>query len=416
MIFLAIRYLFERKRQTLLTLLGVFFGTMAYVSVSGFFLGFQGFIVEQLVNNLAQIHIQARQDYLTEHQLDESFYDKTFKHVFWVTPPSGVEGYIEVQNPQSWYERLRADPRVEAFSPLLMAPALFTLSKISVSANLIGCNPEQQAKVTSIADYMIDGKFTDIATGGNRMILGDELMKRLGVGINQTVLVSVGVHEAVPFKVIGRFMSGNRGADLQAYGALSDVQRVNRTPNIVNEIGVRLKDYSQAAAIATNWSKIAPERTESWDQQNANIFSVFKIQTTLRFAMILTVLIVAGFGMYNVLNMTVNQKRQDIAILHSMGYDTFDIVMLFFSQGLIIGICGSILGLICGYFLCLYLQTIPFMPVSQSNPSGHLHISLSLSIYVQAILWGNFSVSIASILPARAAGKLTPIEIIRSGG
>lgn len=399
-----------------MTLLGVFFGTMAYVSVSGFFLGFQGFIVEQLVNNQAQIHIQARQDYLTEHQLDEAFFGKLFGHIFWVSPPSGVEGYIEVQNPQSWYERLRADPRVEAFSPLLTAPALFTLSKISVSANLIGCNPEQQAKVTSIAAYMIDGKFTDIATGGNRVILGDELTKRLGAGMNQTVLVSVGTQPPVPFKVIGRFKTGNRGADLQAYGAISDVQRVNRTPNIVNEIGVRLKDYSQAAAIATNWSKIAPERTESWDQQNANIFSVFRIQTSLRFAMILTVLIVAGFGMYNVLNMTVNQKRQDIAILHSMGYDTFDIVMLFFSQGLIIGVCGSVMGLVCGYFLCLYLQTIPFMPVSQSNPSGHLHISLSFSIYLQAMILGNFSVSIASILPARAAGKLTPIEIIRSGG
>lgn len=416
MIFLAIRYLLERKRQTLLTLLGVFFGTMAYVSVSGFFLGFQGFIVEQLVNNQAQIHIQARQDYLTDHQLDNAFYNKLFKHVFWVVPPSGVQGYIEVQNPQSWYVRLRADPRVESFSPLLTAPALFTLSKISVSAVLIGCSPIQQARVTSIADYMIEGKFSDIAIGGNRVILGDELAKRLGAGINQTVLVSVGTYDAVPFKVIGRFRTGNRGADLQAYGAISDVQRVNRTPNIVNEIGVRLKDYSQAAAIATNWSKIAPERTEIWDQQNANIFSVFRIQTSLRFAMILTVLIVAGFGMYNILNMTVNQKRQDIAILHSMGYDTFDIVLLFFSQGLIIGVCGSVLGLICGYFLCLYLQTIPFMPATQSNPSGHLHISLSLSIYIQAMILGNFSVSIASILPARAAGKLTPIEIIRSGG
>ncbi len=416
MIFLAIRYLLERKRQTLLTLLGVFFGTMAYVSVSGFFLGFQKFMVEQLVNNAAQIHIQARQDYLETHQLDESFFPHLFKHVFWVTPPSGVLGYIEIQNPQSWYERLRADPRVEAFSPLMMAPALFTLSKISVSANLIGCNPVQQAKVTSITDYMVEGKFSDIATGGNRLILGDELMKRLGAGINQTVLVSVGTNVAVPFKVIGRFLTGNRGADLQAYGAINDVQLVNRTPNVVNEIGVRLKDYTQAAAIASNWSKIAPERTESWDQLNANIFSVFRIQTTLRFAMIMTVLIVAGFGMYNVLSMTVNQKRQDIAILHSMGYDTFDIVMLFFSQGLIIGICGSFFGLIAGYFFCLYLQTIPFTSLTQSNPGGHLHISLSLSIYIQAALLGNFSVSIASVLPARSAGKLTPIEIIRTGG
>ena len=75
MIYLAIRYLLERRKQTIFTLLGVFFGALAYVAVTGFFTGFQTFMIQQLVNNSAQIHIQARQDYLTEHQLDEAFYN-----------------------------------------------------------------------------------------------------------------------------------------------------------------------------------------------------------------------------------------------------------------------------------------------------------------------------------------------------
>lgn len=416
MIFLALRYLLARKRQTLLTLLGVFFGTMAYVSVSGFFVGFQNYLVEQLVNNSAQVHIQARQDYLTEHQLDQSFYGKVFEHVFWQSAPSGVSGYPEVQDPQSWYARLDADPRVMAFSPLMTAPALFTLAKISVSASLIGCDPEKQAQVTSIANYMVTGKFSDIGVGGNRVIIGDELMKRLGAGIDDVVLVSVGTNKPVPFRVIGYFYTGNRAADLQAYGSIHDVQKLNGTPNRVTEIAVRLRDYKQAAAIATNWTRLAPERTESWDQQNANILSVFKIQNALRFSMIMTVLIVAGFGIYNVLNMTVTQKRQDVAILRSMGYDTFDIVMLFFSQGLILGVFGAAFGLVAGYLFCLYLQTVSFLAANPMNPSGHLHIAFSPGIYLQATLLAILSASLASILPARAAGKLPPIEIIRAGG
>lgn len=415
MIFLAIKYLLGKKRQTFLTLLGVFFGTMAYVAVSGFFLGFQGFVVQQLVNNNAQVHIQAREDYITAHKLDPYFYHD-LSHVFWVSPPSGSLGYLEVQNPQSWYERLSADPRVKAYSPILTAPALFTLAGISVSANLVGCNPEQQAKVTSVADYMVEGSFGDIAGGGDRIILGDDLMKRLGAGVGKTILVSVGNQSSIPFKVVGRFYTGNRFVDLQAYGSLGDVQRVNQTPNRVNEIAVKLHDYSIAGAVAKSWSMIAPELTESWDQQNANIMAVFAIQTALRFAMILTVVVVAGFGMYNVLNISVTQKRQDIAILHSMGYDNFDVVLLFFSQGLIVGLIGSALGLVSGYLFCLYLQTLSFLVESPSNPGGHLHISLSVWIYVQAALVAISSVSIASILPARAAGKLTPIDIIRSGG
>jgi lipoprotein-releasing system permease protein len=388
---------------------------MAYVAVSGFFKGFQGFLVQQLVNNSAQVHIQARQDYLSDHQLDEAFYGEEQRHIFWGPSPSGVQGYLEVQNPQSWYARLQADPRVEAFSPQMTAPALFTLSKLSVSANLIGCDPTQQARVTSIADYMIEGKFTDIAVGGNRVILGDELMKRLGAALNQTVLVSVGTNPPVPFKVVGRFFTGSRGGDLHAYGAINDIQRINRTPNRVNEIAVRLKDYTQAAEMATSWSMIAPERTESWDQQNANIYSVFKIQNALRFSMIATILVVAGFGIYNVLNMTVNQKRQDIAILRALGYDTFDVVMLFFSQGLMLGILGASLGLLSGYLLCLYLQTLPFShPMMRGG--GHLQISLNPAIYIQALGIALLSATLASILPARAAGKLTPIDIIRQGG
>ncbi len=415
MIFLAMRYLLERRKQTIFTLLGVFLGTVAYVGVSGFFKGFQDYMVQQLVDNTAQIHIQARQDILNDHKLDGAFFTQNTAHVFWISPPSGLLGFHEVQNPQSWYERLSADKRVEAFSPLISTPVLITLAKNSVSATLTGCNPLQQSKVTSIAKYMIEGQFSDIAGGGNRIIMGDELMKRIGAAKDQIVFVSVGTRNAIPMKVVGRFISGNRGADLQAYAALNDVQRLNGTPNRVNEIAVRLKDYTLASAMAENWSLVSPEKIESWDQQNVNILSVIKMQTTLRFTMIIAILLVAGFGIYNVLNMTVTQKRQDIAILRSMGYDSFDIVTLFFSQGMIVGLVGAIFGLICGYLLCLYLQTISFFPANSSHAGETLHISLDMTIYLQATLLALLASSVASILPARAAEKLTPIEIIRTG-
>jgi lipoprotein-releasing system permease protein len=389
---------------------------MSYVGVSGFFKGFQGYMVQQLIDNTAQIHIQARQDVLTDHELDRAFYDSNVGHVFWSSPPSGLLGYLGVQNPQGWYARLAADRRVEAYSPLISAPVLFTLARNSVSSTLIGCDPLQQSRVTSIARYMAEGKFTDIAGGGNRVIMGDELMRRIGAAKDQIVLVSVGTRKAVPMKIVGRYLSGNRGSDLQAYASLNDVQRLNGTPNRVNEIAVRLTDYTMAASMARSWTLIAPEKIESWDQQNINILSVIKMQTTLRFTMIFAILLVAGFGIYNVLNMTVTQKRQDIAILRSMGYDTFDIVALFFSQGIMVGITGAAFGLVSGYLLCRYLQTISFFPPGSSHAGETMHIAFDVGIYLQATLLALLAAAIASILPARAAGKLTPIEIIRTGG
>ncbi len=415
MTFLAARYLLARKRQTLFTLLGVFFGTLAYVGVSGFFGGFQAYMVEQLVNNTPQIRVAAREDYVEPHMLDEAFFGKDAK-VLWDRAPTGVEGYLGVQNPQSWYARLAADPRVTAYTPLLIAGSVFSLGRFSFAGSLLGCEPLQQSKVTTIADYVTEGRFADLALGGNRIILGDELARRLGAGLGSYVTVTVGARPPATFKVAGKFLTGNRDQDMNAWAALGDVQRVNGTPHQVNRIAVRLNDPWQAAALATTWSKLLPERTESWDQLFVNIFAVFKIQNALRFSTIAAVVVVAGFGIYNVLMMTVNQKRQDVAILRSMGYEPLDIVSLFLLQGLIVGAIGSACGLVCGYALCRALQLVPFVGGPFGGRMGHLHVSLSGWIYAQAAAVAIGSAALASVFPARAAGKLSPIDIIRSGG
>lgn len=413
MTFLALRYLLARKRQTLFTLLGVMLGTTAYVGVSGFFRGFQGFMVEQLVNNTPQIRIAAREDVLAEHGLDDAFFGGA--RVLWAQPPAGVKGFLGVQNPQSWYARLRADPRVVAYTPMLVAGALFTKGRLSYAGSLMGCDPLEQAKVTNIAEHMTEGRFSDLARGGNRVVVGEELASRLGVRAGSVVLVSVGAGAPVPFKVAGRFSTGNRDQDMNAWAAIGDVQRVNRTPHLVNRINVRLRDPWQAAPVATSWSRLAPERTESWDQLFVNIFAVFRIQNALRFSTISAVVVVAGFGIYNVLMMTVTQKRQDVAILRSMGFDPLDIVGLFFLQGLIVAAAGSAAGLILGYGLCRALQLVPFMSGPFGVRMGHLRISLDAWIYAQAAAVAIGSACLASVFPARAAGKLSPIEIIRSG-
>ena len=127
-------------------------------------------------------------------------------------------------------------------------------------------------------------------------------------------------------------------------------------------------------------------------------------------------MLVAGFGIYNVLMMTVTQKMKDIAILQTMGYESWEVRMLFLFQGLILGFVGAALGLIAGYFVCRYLQTLPFgARPGATRPAGHLSIALSFAIYFQAAALSIFSALVASYLPARSAARFTPIEIIRGG-
>jgi lipoprotein-releasing system permease protein len=412
---LALRYLLARRRQTILTLLGIFFGAAGYVVISGFFLGFQDYLTEQLVNNAAHVHIQERDEYLTERSLDAPFYGAEAAHVFWDAPPVGRKDNARVENPEGWYARLKEDPRVVAFSPQLTASALFTKARTSVSVSLIGCDPDKQSKGMNILSDMVEGNFSDIASGGNRVVVGKELLNRLGLRVSQNVTVTAGTGTPTPFKIVGVFTTGNKTTDLLAYGALSDVQRLNGTPNVVNEIGVRLKDFNQATEVATLWSKLLPEKTESWAQQNAPVFTIFRMQDIMRLLIIAIVMIVAGFGIYNVLMMTVSQKRRDVAILRSMGYSRWEVESLFLFQGLLLGAVGAALGLVCGYGVCRYLQTLTFSGPPGSTKSEHMHIALTLAIYAQSAGLALAASGIASYLPAREAGRLTPIEIIRAG-
>ena len=161
MIFLAIRYLIARKKQTLLTLLGIFFGTAGFILLSGIMLGFRGYLIGQLINNNPHIHIEPREDFLTEHSLDSSFYRNEFEHIFWNVPPSGRKSSAFIENPQNWFQLLRAHPQVAFFTPQLISSAILSSGPSSVSATLIGCDPIQQQKVTTIGEYLTEGTFSD---------------------------------------------------------------------------------------------------------------------------------------------------------------------------------------------------------------------------------------------------------------
>lgn len=307
---LAIRHLVARPRQTFLTLLGILFGATSFIVISGFFLGFQVYLLDQLVNNDAHIRISAREEYLSEHGLDKAFFADA-EHVFWAVPPSGVKSDQKIESPLSWSRILDADSQVVAYTPQLTTQAIFTHGPGTSTGQVIGTDAEKQVQVTNIRQYMTQGRFEDLALGGNRIVLGGLLARKIGGALGDTVQVSNGRGDIVPFKVVGIFETGTKQLDEAiAYSSLSDAQRLARRLNEVNEIAVRLRDFEKARAIADNWSRVSVERVRSWDLINANFLNVFKIQNATRYLMIAVLLLVAGFGIYNILNVTVNQKKK----------------------------------------------------------------------------------------------------------
>jgi lipoprotein-releasing system permease protein len=412
MFFLAFRHLLSQKRQSSLTLIGIILGTAAYVAISGMMLGFQSFIIDQLVNNDAHIRISAREEIITEHSLDSDFFgDQALLN--WLAPPSGRRDSAHILYPKAWTDRLENAAEVAAFSQQIVAQAIVTRAKVSTAARVIGSDPEKQLQVTNIQKYMLSGKFSDIGRGGNRIVVGDGLMKKLGATVPETLLLSVGKGSAQPFKVIGSFKLGVKGIDdTTIFGSLSDVQKLNGTPSRISDIAIRLLDVEQAREIATSWNVLSQEKVQSWDQANQGIMSVFTTQDIVRNSMTISILVVAGFGIYNILSMAISHKRREIAILRSIGYESKHIVQLFLTQGLFLGAVGGLVGCALGYCICVLMASIPI--TDRGLGGNRMIIVFFPGIYVRGFLLAFASSAVASFFPARAAGKMTPIEIIRS--
>ena len=410
MIFLAFRYLIARKRQSILTLLGVALGTAAFVTFSAIMTGFQGFIIDQLVNNDAHVRITARDNLRTEQQFREIFFPES-SHVFWVTPPAGRNLAQKIDYPIGWYERLKKDARVLSFAPQIGAQVVFRKGGLTQGGRLQGVIAEDQARVTNIENYMTQGQFKSLALGGNKIIVGIGLLKKLGARMSDTILIAPGVGEPTPFKIAGVFSLGVTHLDETfAFANLKDTQTAIKRPSEITDIAIKLTNVDYSQEFASQYSALAMDQVKSWDQTNANILSVFSLQDFIRSFITIAIMVVASFGVYNILNILVNQKQKDIGILRSMGYDSSEIKSLFLIQGLTLGIGGGVIGLLVGLGMSLYLSTLKI-----SGMTNNLIVNFSWQLYVTGMAMATLSAIISSYLPARAAGLLRPIDIIRSG-
>ncbi len=408
--FLAFRYLIARKRQSLLTLLGVALGTAAFVTFSAIMTGFQDFIIDQLVNNDSHVRISAKDERKTIEEFQNLLFPESV-HTFWISPPTGTNTSTKIAYPLGWYDQLKRDPRILSFAPQIGAQVLYSKGGNSRAGRLQGILPEPQSRVTNLENYIIEGSYKAVSMGGNRILIGKGLADRLGARINDSILISSGTGSPVPFKIVGIFKLGIQNLDDSfTFAHLRDVQAAVGRPSEITDIVIKLVDVDLAQEFANSYAATSNDTVKSWSESNANILSVFSLQDFIRSFITIAIMVVASFGVYNILNILVNQKQRDIGILRSMGYDDHEVQFLFLVQGLTLGILGGVIGLAFGFGMSLYLSTLKI-----TGMLDNLMVNFSLRIYYMGFSMALFSSVISSYLPARAAGKLKPIDIIRSG-
>jgi lipoprotein-releasing system permease protein len=405
---LARGMLARRRRQTIVSVAGVALGVAFFIAIAALMRGFQTYFVMQIIDVAPHVTIK---DETREPPAQPAavLNPEGAVAVAGVKPQDRVRG---IRAAGDKLARLEAMPGVAA-APILTGQALLRYGARDVSASVTGIDPARQVRVSNIEEDMTAGRLEDLRTTANGIVIGVGLADRLGAGVGDTVVAVSPRGVSLPMRIVGLFRTGVVGLDQQgAYALLKVNQVLQDRPNVVNQIHLRLADVTQAEPLARRIEAMFGDRTESWEEQNANILTVFVIQNAIMYSVTGAILLVAAFGIYNIISTVVFEKTRDIAILKSLGFTEGDIQRLFLIQGLVAGLLGAALGCLLGAAMIEGLAQVRF---TVDTPAGQDRFVLARDwrIYLAGSVFALLSAGIAAVIPARRAARLDPVQVVR---
>lgn len=279
------------------------------------------------------------------------------------------------------------------------------------NATLSGIETAGANQLFNTAEYMTEGDLFELDRRSNGIILGTGLARSIGVGMGNNITVTTSEGVSKSFKVIGLTETGAIGSDkTRALISIHTARQLfSENKSFATEVLVNVEDYNDAPKVANEIAKLTPFKVEPWQEGNSQLDSSSVLRDIIAIAVSLTILIVAGFGIYNIMNMTVNEKIKEIAILNAMGFSATDVIEIFLTQSVVIGWIGGLMGLILGNIIVRIVDNIPFEVGTLST----LPVTYRPSDYALAFFFGIIITFLAGYLPARKASKVDPVEILR---
>ena len=330
--------------------------------------------------------------------------------------------------------QIQHQPHLLDSAPFVEGQAMLSQGNRVRGTLIRGIDPKLEPRVSTIHENIIQGHFNNLKPGGFGIILGHDLARAMGVRTGDKITlitphVSPTPAGVIPrlkrLNVVGIFEIGMYEYDSAlAIMNIEDAAKLFRIPNQVTGLRLKLDDVFQAPRITHNIMKtLSTEyRAVDWTYQHANFFRALKTEKTVMFVILLLIVAVAAFNIVSTLIMMVTDKQSDIAILKTLGMTPRDIMAIFMVQGVLIGIFGTILGIIGGVSLALNIANIiasleaflgyQFLPADVyyiSNLPSDLHWNDVTTIGLTA-----FALSlISTIYPSWKAAQTQPAEALR---
>jgi lipoprotein-releasing system permease protein len=309
---------------------------------------------------------------------------------------------------------LQVHEKVEGATPVVQISAFYITGSIQLNGVVSGVEVAEQSELFNFGEYIIRGEEGGLDRIDNGIILGAGAAAKLSLDIGERVQVMSVSGEVYPLKIVAIYQSGIADIDnVQSYVSTKTAQRIQgKGSNYITDIYVKMKDIEEAPPFAKQLESQFDLSALDINTANAQFDTGSNIRNLITYAVSITLLIVAGFGIYNILNMVIYEKMNDIAILKATGFSGLDVKLIFMSQALIIGCVGGVLGLIIGHFVAILIDNTPF--VVESLPTVTTYpVNFNPLYYGIGVAFALSATFFAGYMPARRAQKIDPVEIIR---
>lgn len=409
--FISIRYLLSHLRQTLVCIAGVTISVLMFIVMDSMMTGFTDKFIIETVESSGHVTVHDEPREVETKILEQVYRDPNAILVVEGTKPR--EQIKKIKNPTGLIAQIRRMPNVLAATPIVTGDAVISYGAKTYGFQVDGVDPIEQVKVTTIGQKVTQGAFDRLKTTSDGIVLGRGIAQTIGARIDDSITITSSSGGRVFAKVVGIFETGVTPVDYsRAYMQLNAAQTLLDKKSIVNEIVVRLDDYNLAREVATQIEAISGYKTYSWQEANENFLKIFKIQTIITFFITGALLVVAAFGVLNILIMAVLERVNDIAILKSFGFSRADITTIYIFQGAVIGLIGSVIGLGLGKLAVEGLRRLPIQVEGLVKSDGLL-MSEHPRQYVMAFVGSMVVVLLAAVYPASRAARYDPVEVIR---
>ena len=403
---IAFAHLWARKRQTLVSIGGVMLGVAVFIGIGGMMNGFHHYFLSQLVDTNPHIVIS---DEIREPapQPLTSLHPDGAVEVRRVLPRDPVRG---ISGAAAILDALNAMPGVAA-APSLIGEAILRHAGRDYSVTAIGVDAPREARVSDIVHDIVAGSFDALGSNPNALVIGRPLADRMGVGLGDSVTAVTTAGTQANLKIVGLFRTGIDGEDQNwAVLGLARQQAMQARPRVVNQIHIRLDDVARSIPLAQVIERRWGFKSAPWEETYARVLDVFAMQDKIMFFTTAAILVVAGFGIFNVISTIVMEKARDIAIMRSIGMPRGSVTAIFLIEGIVLGVVGMALGWLAGWGLGALIHMIP-APTGHAGDMMPVRLTLFLFASASAIALGS-SVG-AAWLPARKAARADPLTIIR---